>query len=78
MDKVEKKSSPEFGDPVKAFSFCYDNYPSFSPGKEKKISFAERIAIKNAKVPAVGTYNTENAYKKMSFCSNSITSRRRS
>lgn len=61
-----------------AFKKAYEYQPAFSPGKDKKISFAERAALRKASMPPVGSYDTDKAYKIMSFCSNSITARKRS
>lgn len=77
MDKIVKKNCPDFGDPVKSLKYAYDHSPSFSPGKEKKISFAEVMSKRKAFVPSVGQYEVEKAYSNQSFCHNSITSRKR-
>lgn len=41
MDKIVAGQCPEFGEPLKALKYAYDHNPKFSPGKQKKISFAE-------------------------------------
>lgn len=78
MGKLEKKEAPSYGDVTKAFEFAYEKKLSPTPGKAPKISFAEEAAKARAKVPGVGSYQTEKAYNHQSFCSGGITARRRS
>lgn len=40
-NKIEKTNAVDYGDTIKAYNYAYGTKVVFSPGKEKKISFAE-------------------------------------
>ena len=53
-DKIQTIVTPSYGEIEKAYSYAYETKLSPTPGKARKISFAEEAAIRKAKIPAVG------------------------
>ena len=79
MDKIQQTYNVPFGDPQASFDFIehVSNYV-YSYPKEKKVSHSEYVANLKSKIPAVGAYNTDSAYKMISKSpTSSIISRRR-
>ena len=79
MEKIQQTNNVSYGDPQASFDYA-TNVSNFvySYPKEKKVSNAEFVANMKSKIPAVGLYNTDAAYKMISKSpKSSITSRRR-
>jgi len=66
MDKLEKSYTVDFGDPVKAYRYAYDEKKNFSVPKGKLLNCFEGEVKAKSKLPAPGAYNPEKAYKMLS------------